>query len=1071
MSRLLQLLFVVSLALVTQLANAQEKTYSGVVKGEDDLPLPGVTILQKGTQKGTTTDFEGNFEIKVPEGAVLKFSSMGYEDEEVEVKDQQNLDIIMKQESKMLEEFQVIGYGSKKRRDVVGSVSQVSSEDINSISSSNFTEGLQGSASGVRISQNDGMPGSAPSVQIRGLNSITLESDPLWIIDGVPVDGGDAMNMLNPNDIESVNVLKDAKATAIYGSRGSAGVVIVTTKTGKAGEEANTTISIKQGIQTMGKNYKNMGYANTDDFFQISDQARTNSGLSEFQPHDVTKFFTEAPDRNDTIVTISREAALSTNTDWFDEVLRTGRYQDFNLSTNGGFEKGSYYVSANYQDIKGVLAGNDYKKLSTRMNTNYEMFDNFRVGSKINLGYFDNNQVRGGTGWGGSFGAANQNALPWFPVYNSAHPTGYWNPMSGNNLVANSDRDLIDDRKQRYRAMGNVNMEYDIPWVDGLKISSDVGVDLNQSNQINWLSEYMNEKGSRATDNSNLRTSVNYNLYMNYNRGFGAENEDGRKEHNVDVTLGTESQMNDGWSRKIEARKLTTNYHEVGDKPAEEYRDVYSYLDKGYFRRLRSYFTRADYQFKGRYLLGLSYRTDGSSRFLGDNKWGSFTAYSFGWIISDEPFFNYPLFKTLKLRGSFGQTGNESVGSSVFYNQYNVGTGNIYGSRDYISAGSNLTNAGNPEITWETTNSFDVGIDYDLFDNRVSGSFAYYEQKITDLLLSTQLPPSAAVGHYWDNVGNFKNWGWEFNVSSVNMDKPLSKFKWSSDFNIATTQNEVTKLTGVDGEYKSKSSYNAPTRSYVGNSLWSYFMAEYAGVHEKYGVDMIYEIDQQKWENDNIIEKTGRKIPATKTNVENNRILHDKTANPTYHGGLTNKMKYRNWDFNFRITFAGGHHIYDYNEQRSTYVGDGTRVLKADLLEDTWQKPGDDAEHPQLVWNYNYPDYWDEDADPDGDGHAEGDWHPDSHDETAQSDNYNNISAFTTKFLYRGDYLRLKSLEVGYNLPSSTSGRLGLKNVRVYFNATNVLTWAYFFPGWDPESGPMALPPVRTFNFGANITF
>jgi len=330
-------------------------------------------------------------------------------------------------------------------------------------------------------------------------------------------------------------------------------------------------------------------------------------------------------------------------------------------------------------------------------------------------------------------------------------------------------------------------------------------------------------------------------------------------------------------------------------------------------------------------------------------------------------------------------------------------------------------------------------------------------QNITDLLLKSPLPPSSPVSDYWNNIGDMKNWGWEFNIKSINIDRPLRKFKWTTDVNFTTNDTKVESLIDQVGSSVTRGYSNAGTIIMEDTRLWCYYMAEFAYLDEEHGVDMIYEIDQDKWENEGIVEKTGNVIPATQTNMAENKVIHeDKTPFPRYYGGLSNRVEYRGFDFNFRFYYAGGHYIYDYVEQRATHVGTGDNMLISDLVDNSWTEDNKDAKYPRLTWNYKY------------------DWEMDENYNWVQSQgnvNYNNKSTQYSRYLYKGDYLRLKSLELGYTIKSDLISNMNINRLRIYFNATNLFTWAFHYDGWDPETGSTNLPPVRTFNVGVNLGF
>lgn len=1049
---------------------AQEKTVTGVVVADDGFPMPGVTVMVKGTSKGTITDIDGKYNLQVSRGSTLEFSFIGYEDRQVVVGEDSEINVTLREEVELLDAFEVIGYGSRKKSDMIGSVSTVSSDRLTEISSVSLTEGLQGIAAGVQITSGSGALGSGNRVLIRGLNSINISNDPLWIIDGVAIEtsasGQDPLAMINPNDIESMSVLKDAEATAIYGSQGSGGVIIVTTKSGKKGV-SNTNINYKGGITMMEPNYEKMNFANTEEYFDIVNQARKNAGLAEadeaylntimgiyFQEDDAKKYPIEAYE--------SFEDAKAVDIDWFDEIFQIGEFHEANFSTSGGFERGDYYVSVGYKQIDGVIKGNEFSNLNTRTNLNYKLLDNLTMGTKTTLGYTDNYQLNGG-GYQ-TFANANFSSLPWYSIYSDENPSGYWNPMGSRNVVANADRDMYMNRLQNYRAISNLYFHYEVPWIEGMYLHSDLGVDFLTVDNVTWQSEYLHKRGTYANDQSRNRTTTMYNLYANINRDF-------LEDHNIDATIGTETRIRSGRNRSMSASQLITIYQEIGENPGTMESMTSELTSEDY---MRSYFGRASYKYRERYIAGVSFRRDGSSKFSGDNRWSNFSAYSFGWLINREDFFPVSdrLVNVFKLRGSYGQTGNNSISSSVFINNWSTNTNYSYGPITDISAGTNFQVLGNSMVTWETTTSYDVGLDYALMKNRFEGSIAYYYQDISDLLLYSPMPPSAIVGGYWDNIGDMSNSGIEFTLSSVNINKPLQQFKWSSDFNFSTNNNKVRKL--IEGQERMITGNKIIM---VGEELRTYYMPEYAGTYavkldgytidgaDQVGVDFIYAIDQDVWEDEQRIEylkdENGERkiLPATVTNLEENRVIHEgKSSIPSYYGGLGNRFSYRGWDFNFRITFAGGHYLYDQLEQFMTNVNDGTKNLDKTLLENSWTPDNQDAKYPTVMFNYQYPSVTQENGEWIGREDSEGGWHSFTHS--------------YSRYLYKGDYLRLKSVELGYNLPKSRLENMQLTTLRVYMSATNLWTWAFFYDGWDPENtGTLRIPPYRTVNVGINVGF
>ncbi len=1071
------LLLLSVMAVAPELAAQPAEVRGKVLHMEDNEPIPGVTVIERGTGNGTVTDADGNFSLAVREGAYLQVSYVGMITREVRATGPEPLEIILSPAVEELDEVVVIGYGTRKRRDIIGSVASVQSDDLRAVPSASITSALQGRAAGVQVTNTSGVPGSQVNIRIRGESSLSINNSPLWIIDGMPVYSGsglertigstsqDPMSMINLNDIESIEVLKDAAATSIYGSRGSNGVILVTTKSGKRGV-GHTSVDISTGMTTLNRGPSDIGFAGTDEWFSLVDQARFNSGLPGFDPFDIIKFY-----RDDPVAMLSRDQAELINTDWFDQLLRTGTFTDLNVSSSRGSETGSFFLSLNYNNTESVLKENYFQRLSTRANFDFEPVNNLTVGSRLNFSFTGNTRVQQqvggaiGAGGGGSnagWGNANRVSLPWFPIYNQSHPSGYWNPMSGANLTASIDPGNHHDFVEQYRGLGGIFMDYKIPFIDGLNIRSEASIDFIQNNSIYWVSEHLRELGSYAADRAVTRKSFNYNIYGNYNRNIGTY-------HNIHATLGAEWQTINRYTRNMAGQNLTGTYKQLGNP--SDYLEIFSGLNEEEY--LLGYIGRLDYRFRDKYYAGLSLRYDGSSKFLPEHRWQIFPAYSAGWIISDEPFFTAGRVDMLKIRGSYGRTGNKDINPNLFQTNFTNSRQHRYGEPGLIPGGSRIANLGTPTLTWETTNSYDAGIDFSLSGNRISGSVAWYRQDVDDLLLFSYLPPSSGVNGVWNNIGNMRNQGLEFSIYSVNIHRPAMNFRWSTDFNISSNRNRVLSLTPMlDREGRGVESGGAI--SVTGGRLWAWYMAEYAGVDPEKGVDMIWEIDYGHWQSTGATVRTGRKIPATQTNLARNRIiLEDKTRLPTLTGGMTNRIEFRRFDMNILLTFSGGHYIYDYEEKRTTMVQYGQVALRKDMIGNTWEKPGDIAKYPELTWDSQYSWGWDLDKpNPEWDGDpdhplAAGYWI--GGPESIVTYGYNNETNSYSKYLYKGDYMRIQNIELGYSLPAARVARIS--RLRVYASASNPFLWTREYDGWDPETGGGVLPPLRVFNAGVSIQF
>jgi len=1059
---------------------AQQKSVSGKVSDSSGQPLPGVTVVVKGTTRGTVTNADGNYSIaNIPENATLVFSFVGMKTQEVVVGNQTSINVSMTEDAIGIEEVVAIGYGTVKKRDLIGSVATISGEDLKQISSTSFTTAMQGRATGVAIRETSGTPGAPISVQVRGVNSINTGTDPLWVIDGMPVYSGSGlgrtagtvsqnpMSTINPNDIQSVEVLKDAAATAIYGSRGTNGVIIVTTKSGKKETgKGNVTFDYSSGVSDLTTSPESFGFANTTEWFEIMDIARKNGGRGEFQP---VEFFTA-----NFPTPITREEALKVNTNWFDYVLRQGNYHDANFSYTQGLEKGSVFASFGYRTDKAVNVGNDFDRLTGRINIDLEPVKNFKTGAKMNLMYTNNYRNKTtfenpGTSLGdlGGFGSATMSALPWFPVYNENDPSGYWNPGAGN-LALISRRDLMLDNKKTYRALGTLYAEFDFPWIKGLSLRTEGSADVIQDNSTNWIKgTVLNSGKTYVYEGAITRTSYNYNAFLKYNTTFN-------EKHNINAVAGAESQATSQYTREMEGRDPVGYNQELGPSSPGIKDEMRGWLGGEHY--IRSYFGRANYKLMDKYLLGVSLRRDGSSKFSEEVRWGNFAALSAGWIVSDERFFESlkNTVNLLKLRGSFGQTGNDAIPANRNLNIITNSAALRYRTAEIMPAGTSIS-IGNRLITWETTDSYDMGIDFALFNNRINGSVAYYMQYVSDMLLQQATPPSAAIGNVFGNVGDMKNWGWEFNFSSVNINR--KEFNWNTTFNFSTNNNEILNLTPEMERQKGNTLF-------VGGRLGLYKMSEYAGIDPERGVHMIWEIDRDKFNETGEFIRTGRKIPFTDTNSGLHEVvIKDKSSIPTYFGGFDNTFTYKGFELGVFFTFSGGNYLYNFLEQNWTAPQNGFFIKKRDLLTNAWTTSGQtDAKHPLLFMEGFAPatTAWDLNATDPNTG-LKGWWtNPDINNlvqPNARATYDKSGGRPLSKYLEKGDYLRLKSLTLGYNLPKKISSKLYMENLKIYGSATNLLTFTKY-TGFDPESsqtGTMGrtsvLPSVKTFSAGITVTF
>lgn len=1054
-------------------SNAIEFRVQGNVTDADGTALIGVNIVEKDNPtNGTITDLDGNFQLTVADqNSVIIFSYAGYRQQEVALNGRSQLEVSM-EAGALLDEVVVVGYGTQVKRDLTGAVSTIKAKDLQAFNASSLDQQMQGLATGVQVTSSAGVPGAPVRVMVRGTNSLFSGTEPLWIIDGMILSGqgGGELNgfsrnasttpfnplaSLNPNDIESIEVLKDAAATSVYGSRGANGVIIVTTKTGQQGR-GTLDLSVNYGVTDVVRGPEEIGYVDGPTWLQLTDEARANRNFAPFDPNSLLD------DSRDPTAVLSRDQLGNVN--YFDEVLRQGQITDINLSASRGMEKLNYYLSANYREDESILVGDRQERYSVRANVDFEPAKNLSVGTRVNLSYVNRERAPNGGAPGGNANIARggynmtlSGALPIIPLF---HPTLkgtdgqplLFDPLSGRNVLATLNRDNYINDVETYRALAGLQVEYSIPWVKGLSIRSELAADIIQTSNIEWGNTVIREDSKYGFDNSSTFQRLNYNLFGIYNRKFG-------QRHDLNVVFGTESTEQAQRTRNIEAQQLFGAAQELG-APGDVQRVSTGFGGERYFR---GYFGRLNYKLDNRYLLGLSYRYDGSSVFTEDLRWGNFAAVSAGWVLTEESFLeNMELINFLKLRASFGQTGNSSISPTATETTY---TG--WGRYGDVGAGDLLTGIGNSAVTWETTDAVDVGVDFEILEGRINGSIGYYQQDVKDMLFQVPVPVSAGVFNsgprIWQNVGDMQNSGWEFEFNSVNVNSRA--FKWNMSFNITTNQNQITKLVGESDEIANVNSNGLVSK--VGEKIGFFRLARYAGIHPEGGYELIEEMDLEQFAATGERIPTGNLIPATRANLQQHLFDNmDKSGLPTFFGGFNNTFTFKGLDISALISFSGGNYIYDLHERSTSYVTGG--MVRQSVVGNYWTPGNTSADLPALSADRRY-DVINEDG------------------SISANQRFDNRRAGQVhdKFLHRGDFIRMRALTVGYTLPQSIAQNLSMQNIRVSFVANNLFTFTGY-EGFDPEVVNLGgsssrnlgqgwigvtLPQVKSYNFNLNISF
>ncbi|MCU0391881.1 MAG: TonB-dependent receptor [Thermoflexibacter sp.] len=744
-------------------------TISGKVTDEEGNSLPGVNVLLKGTNTGTTTDGEGKYAISLSEdskNAILLFSFVGYFTKEVPINNQTTIDVALSPDVRALSEIVVVGYGTQKKSDITGSLASVSSKEIMAVPVSGIGQAMQGRAAGVQVTQSSNAPGGGVSIRIRGGNSINAGNEPLYVIDGYPVYNENGAN-INPNDVESIEILKDASATAIYGSRGANGVVMVTTKRGKSGQN-KIDFESYYGTQEV---VKRIPMLNATEYATLVNEAQANANRA--------RVFSDA-----------EIAAFGAGTDWQNEIFRKAPIQNYQLTMSGGNDKTRYAIMGNYFKQDGVIIRSNFNRASFRVNLDHKVSDRLSIGTTINLTRTTNNAVPTDADGGNSatvvYSALNfsptqpvRNADGSFVVLNTPGRVQIGSPVAQANGT--------DNQTQGTRILGNVFAEYKI--IDGLSFRTSWGTDLNDSRNNFYISQLtatgLNLRGQGAiTDNKN-QNWINENT-LTYTKTFD-------QKHSVTALIGYSMQGNKFEQVRAAAQGFANDiliYNNLGSAstPLTPSSGASAW-------QLNSYLSRVNYGFKDKYLATITVRADGSSRFGADNKWAVFPSASLAWRVSEESFIkNIKQITDLKIRASYGISGNQEIGQ--YQSLAALGTQNAnFGNT--VSVGIGPVRVANPDLRWETTAQTDIGIDLGLFNNRLTLTADYYIKKTTDLLLAVPLPFTSGFSSALQNLGSLENKGVEFGITSTNL---TGEFKWTTNFNIASNRTQVLDL-GTQREF------------------------------------------------------------------------------------------------------------------------------------------------------------------------------------------------------------------------------------------------------------------------------
>ena len=988
----------------------------GLVKDATGESVIGASVVVKGTTNGTITDFDGNFSLDgIKKGDVIVISYVGYQTQEIKWNGSP-LNVILKEDSKTLSEVVVVGYGTQKKANLSGSVAMVDSKELENRPIQNVSSGLQGLMPGVAITGTNGAPGQdAGKIRVRGIGTLN-EAGPYILVDGIETG---TLSAVDPNDIESISVLKDAASAAIYGSKAANGVVLITTKRGKTGQ-TKISYSGYLSFQNATNMIERMG---SYEYASLLNQALEAEGMSKrFNDTELQKF----KDGND---------PLYPDTDWYDLAYKTGVQHRHNVNINGGSENVKYMASLGYLNQTGILPNAGREQFNAR--TNLDMKINKRLSARMNLSFIKNDYSDASSAYYG--GSSDQiirqlNLIaPWIVA---RYDDGTWGTISDGSPIAWLDSGMKVNR-DNYNFSGMAAVDYEI--FDGLKLTLQ-GAYVNNLQNYNYFQKYIKYNENKESDPSQLDERfykwdrTNYDALLNYNKNFG--------KHNIKGLLGWHTEKYNYKYQKAVRKKFPNN--ELTDMNAG---DASTQSNEGYTAELAmiSWFARINYDFAGKYLLEANIRADASSRFAEGHCWGYFPSFSGAWRISEEAFMESAKdswLSGLKIRASWGQLGNQDAlsGSNNDYypalNTYNLDSKYAFGGS--LNSGYYQRKYRLETISWEKASTWGVGVDFTLF-NKLNGSLDYYNRKTTGIIMDVTVPKEFALDAYKDNVGSMRNSGIEINLS---YNTKIGQVDFGIAGNFSYNKNEILDLGGGDPNKYLDATNGYSQRNKVGEAMNSYYIYRADGFFNSQE-----EADAYTAKYGNPFGKTFKAgdLRYVDTNKDGKLTADDReycgSSDPKIIYGFNINAGWKGIDLSLMFNGAAGvKRLFDGYEVYGNFSGD--------------------AAHPATIWR---------DA-----------WTPDNHDASMPRIFYDTNSASSSRsvqsdfWLQDTSYLRLKNLQLGYTLPKGWLNSVGVENIRIYYSVENLLTFDKMKINIDPESTSQRLssyPLLRTHAFGVNVTF
>ena len=995
-----------------EIAQAVDVTITGTVTDTNGEPIPGVTVSLPGTTIGTATDLDGRYSLTVPEGSTLVFSFIGYETQSIAIGERGVIDVVLNEDMTSLDEVVVVGYGTQFTREITGSVENVSTEDLEDAPVAQIGQMLQGKLTGVRINQTTGRPGEGMKFQIRGSASITAGADPLYVVDGMPISGD--ISNLNPTEIENISVLKDAAATSLYGSRGANGVVLIQTKTAKPGR---TLIDFNAFF-----GYDRIPQNRRVNMMNASQYAQFQKEIAELNNRPVDPVF-ENPEQ------------YGKGTDWYDEITRTGSVQSYNLTVRTGMEKFSTSVMAGYFQQEGVILGTGYERISLRANTRFQPNKKLTIGFNIAPNFSNNTNFNSD---GGPYSSENivSATLITTPLASPYNPDGSLALTASDPATFGNPNWLRVAKEKVYESenlqlLSNAFIEYEILKGFIAKTTANIQTSNSKLFQFNpsTIGVLFNPPPRIPSGSENInsfRNMVNENT-LTYKKEFG--------EHNIDLLAGFTVQHFRGEGTGVHG----TNYADDKVQVISAAGQI-SVTNSVQEWSLLSSLARLNYNYKGKYLFSASFRRDGSSRFGIDNRWGNFPSASVGWIVSEEDFWNMESISFLKLRASYGVTGNFEIGNYSY--RSTVGAAN-YAFSNSPFLGRAINNLGDQGLGWERNQQLNIGLDLFLLKDRIQLTYNYYSKRTSDLLYNVNVPSSSGFNNLQTNIGELKFWGNEIGINTFNIS--TNNLSWNTNFNISFDRNKTVSLATTESFLAhGVNLYDIYShRTEIGQPIAMFYGAIQDGVY----------INQQDF--DNSPKHASSNIGTIKfRDLNDDGIItfpEDMTLIgnpwPDFTFGMTNNVNYKNFDIAFSIASSYGNQILTHHENWTTNLDGVFNVLEE--VKDRWKSPEDPGKG--------------------------------KYGSTEQGLTFLERDTWHTRYLKDGSYLSFKNITLGYTLPLNPGKTIG--NLRVYGSIQNAFIITNY-PGPNPEVNTQntsggstpgfdsnSYPIPRTVSLGVNFSF